>query len=63
MFVKNKCSESPHNQVADNSPGTGLKNRSAFQSLLTRTFATFPYAISLFTSHSMGVQLLEKHEW
>lgn len=63
MFVKNKRSESPHNQVADVYPSTGLKTRSAFQSLLTKTFATFPYAISLFTSHGMGVQLLEKPEW
>lgn len=63
MFLKNKRSESPHNQVVDIYPGTGLKTRSAFQSLLTKNFATFLYAISLFTSHGMGVQLLEKHEW
>lgn len=63
MFVKNKHVESPQKQVADTYPGAGLKIRSAFQSLLTKTFATFLYAISLFTSHGTEVQLLEKHEW
>lgn len=63
LNVKNKRAESPHNQVADNYLGAGLKTRSAFQSLLTKTFATFPYAISLFMSHGTEVQLLEKHEW
>lgn len=63
MIVKNKCTESPSNQVADTYPGAGLKTKQAFQSLLTKTFAIFLYAISLFTSHGTGVQLLEKHGW
>lgn len=50
-FVKNNCTESLLNQVADMSPGTGLKTEPAFQSLLTKAFAIFLYAISLFTSH------------
>lgn len=63
MFVKNKHAESPPSQVADTYPGAGLKTELAFQSLLTKAFAIFLYAISLFTSHGTGVQLLEKHEW
>lgn len=63
MFVKNERTESPRNQVADPYPGTGLKTEPAFQSLLTKAFAIFLYAISLFTSHATGVQLLEKHKW
>lgn len=62
MFVKNECAKSPRNQVADTYPGAGLKTEPAFQSLLTKAFATFLYAVSLFTSHGTGVQLLEKHE-
>lgn len=63
MLVTNKCAESPHSQVADIYPVTGLKTERAFQSLLTKAFAIFLYTISLFTSHGTRVQILEKLKW